>query len=412
MIGLILMLITNFSIQSSSLKTIDQSSMTMCNGNNFYVGGNGPGNYTKIQDALDDTNDGDTVFVYNGIYNEKLWIYNKINLIGEDSNTTIIDGKNFSNYKGQVNILSDWVNFSGFTIQRVQDTGIALDLVNVSNVNVSHNILKGAWWCWVVTITISSDITLYKNIICNSKSNYGLKLDLSDRIHIFKNKFTRNLRAIKSYRVNQSDIRNNYFINNTEGLSLSRFHNGTIFGNIIENNRGRGISLEKSNNNIISGNIIRENDGTGIAIKYNSRDNIVTKNIVENNINGIVITNTFNSEVTLNNIMGNNEAGISIRSPNSIITNNNLMNNHPNANFRFFGEYTIGRLPIRGFFQGLKDSFSITISNNFWNHSRTNPVLIKGKIISEGYPSWVEDVEYKWWKFDWNPASNPHIIII
>ena len=33
----------------------------------FYVGGNGPGNYTRIQDAIDDANNGDTVFVYEGI---------------------------------------------------------------------------------------------------------------------------------------------------------------------------------------------------------------------------------------------------------------------------------------------------------------------------------------------------------
>ena len=33
-------------------------------GNTLYVGGNGSNNYTKIQDAIDDASDGDTVFVY------------------------------------------------------------------------------------------------------------------------------------------------------------------------------------------------------------------------------------------------------------------------------------------------------------------------------------------------------------
>ena len=30
----------------------------------FYVGGNGPNNYTKIQEAINDSLDGDTIYVY------------------------------------------------------------------------------------------------------------------------------------------------------------------------------------------------------------------------------------------------------------------------------------------------------------------------------------------------------------
>jgi len=61
-------------------------------GTTFYVGGNGPGTYTKIQEAIDDASSGDTVFVYNGTYYEHLNINKTIDLIGEDKNTTIIDG--------------------------------------------------------------------------------------------------------------------------------------------------------------------------------------------------------------------------------------------------------------------------------------------------------------------------------
>ena len=61
-------------------------------GNTLYVGGSGPNNYTKIQDAVDNASDGDTVYVFNGTYYENVFIGRSINLIGENKDTTIIDG--------------------------------------------------------------------------------------------------------------------------------------------------------------------------------------------------------------------------------------------------------------------------------------------------------------------------------
>ncbi|GAH12836.1 unnamed protein product, partial [marine sediment metagenome] len=60
----------------------------------LYVGGSGAGNYTKIQDAIDDANDGDTVFVFDDSspYYENVMVDKSISLIGENKETTIIDG--------------------------------------------------------------------------------------------------------------------------------------------------------------------------------------------------------------------------------------------------------------------------------------------------------------------------------
>ena len=62
----------------------------------LYVGGSGPGNYSSIQSAIDAASDGDTVFVYSGTYSEPITIEKKLNLIGEEKTTTIIDGGFFS----------------------------------------------------------------------------------------------------------------------------------------------------------------------------------------------------------------------------------------------------------------------------------------------------------------------------
>ena len=48
-----------------------------------YVGGTGPGNYSKIQSGINVANPGDTVFVYNGTYYEHPVIEEAIYLIGE-----------------------------------------------------------------------------------------------------------------------------------------------------------------------------------------------------------------------------------------------------------------------------------------------------------------------------------------
>ena len=63
-----LMLITIGSV--SAINTT--STQTQSRGDTLYVGGSGPGNYTRIQDAIDNATDDDTVFVYSGCYTENI----------------------------------------------------------------------------------------------------------------------------------------------------------------------------------------------------------------------------------------------------------------------------------------------------------------------------------------------------
>ena len=90
-IGIILLFI-GMSISSSTGFNAVEQSITPLNGKTLYVGGSGPGNYTYIQLAINDASNGDTVFVYNGMYYENVIVDKSINLIGEDRNTTVIDG--------------------------------------------------------------------------------------------------------------------------------------------------------------------------------------------------------------------------------------------------------------------------------------------------------------------------------
>ena len=114
-LNVILCLIFMCSIITNETKNLTDVQAQTTVGNTLYVGGSGPGNYTSIQDAINDANDGDTVFVYNGLYFEHIVIFKTIDLIGENRNTTIIDGGESGTV---IRVSVDWVNITGFTVRK------------------------------------------------------------------------------------------------------------------------------------------------------------------------------------------------------------------------------------------------------------------------------------------------------
>jgi len=103
----------------------------------LYVGGSGPGNYSKIQDAINNASTGDTIFVYNGTYYENLNIDKTINLTGEERDITIIDGGGIGDV---VYLTSDNNIVSNFTIINGQ---IGIHLYGCENAHVDNCHLSG-----------------------------------------------------------------------------------------------------------------------------------------------------------------------------------------------------------------------------------------------------------------------------
>jgi parallel beta-helix repeat protein len=220
-------IIEEYGLQDNKTPFIDFNPSS----NTLYVGGNGSGNYTNIQDAIDDASDGDTVFVYDDLspYNENLVVDKSISLIGEDGNTTIIDGNNLGNV---VYISADGVNISKFTIQNCgsDETNAGIRIYSVHNVINDNNI--------------------------NSNNMDGIYLYFSSENIISNN-------SIRS--------------NGDDAVALYESNNNTISNNIISFNDGNGIIIYyPSNNNYIFGNTIRSNNADGVHI--NSSDNYVYHN--------------------------------------------------------------------------------------------------------------------------------------
>ena len=90
--AVVLLFIGMAIIPSTDTTDVKKSTMPTLNGNTLYVGGSGPGNYTKIQDAIDNASDGDLIYIYSGTYYESLSLRKSLTLQGQDANTTIIDG--------------------------------------------------------------------------------------------------------------------------------------------------------------------------------------------------------------------------------------------------------------------------------------------------------------------------------
>jgi parallel beta-helix repeat protein len=128
-------------------------------GNTLYVGGSGPGNYSTIQGAINDANPGDTVFVYDDSspYHENILIDKSINLIGEEKNTTIIDG----GYElSVIEITADKITISGFNIRRA-DFGID----GSTNYSTIYNTIIDCWQGGIFLLTSSKNVISDNQII-------------------------------------------------------------------------------------------------------------------------------------------------------------------------------------------------------------------------------------------------------
>ena len=289
-------------------------------GTTLYVGGNGPNNYTRIQDAIDNASSGDTVFVYNGTYHENIIVYKSINLLGEDKNNTIIDG---GRDDAIVDVSADWVNISGFTIQNSSSgwykAGIFLSSSSNYNTIKGNTLINNYYGIW---IHISSNNTLINNTFSNNNGDYGVYLDCSNNNTLITN--TANNNAGGGFRLTLSN--GNTLISNTArkhnssfGIYIHSSNNNILTDNILANNNC-GIELDESSNNNILTNNTAMNNNYGISVYYSS-DNILTGNIATNNDRGIYLFNSRNTNLT-RNIANNNIGSVRLQFMGIILTGN------------------------------------------------------------------------------------------
>lgn len=264
-----LLVVTFFPV--SGIIINDKIPLTLTNSKTLYVGGTGLGNYSSIQNAINDASEGDTVFVFNDSspYYENITINKGIFLIGENRKTTIIDGLKLT--FNIIKILADGVTISGFTIQNCDNSdygGVGITIIRGDNISINNNIISTS----DKPYGVSHGIRSYYRELGNKYIN------VSDNI------FTNNDWAIHFIHTPFASIQNNIFYNNKAAIHCNGYTN--IQNNLIDECKYIGISID-GESNIISKNTISNQKTTGLRVVAGivlsgSNNHVINNNLINN----------------------------------------------------------------------------------------------------------------------------------
>jgi subtilisin family serine protease len=135
--------------------------------------------YFFIQDGIDNAGKNDEVFVCNGSYSGDVFLYKKIDLIGEDNDATVIDG-NKTEKDGIVVLQSD-IKITGFLLKNCH-SGISLTFdipsFGASNTRIFGNNIKNCIIGIEITLPCVNNVIYHNNFIDNTGNamdgTYGL----------------------------------------------------------------------------------------------------------------------------------------------------------------------------------------------------------------------------------------------
>ena len=354
----------------------------------IYVDDDGGVDFENIQDAINNSNNGDTIFVYNGTYYENLVVNRSVKIVGENKTNTIIDGMKKTD---TLNIQSSNVSITGFTIinssYNFNDWYKAGIRVTGSNGIIHGNIIKdnmvGIFGKAVTNITIY-DNEFFKDSIVFSLYDVGKReVPYDDKYYIhqiYDN--TVNSKKIYYY-LNQNDL----VVPNDGGQIIAVNCNNISVCNLNLSNIDYSCIFVNCSNCLIEKSEITNSDGLLWLIR--SKNNIIQNNEISNNFEGIVLdTKSTANIVQFNNIINNLYCGIIIEDSSNfnLIYKNNFIGNFPNSKF-----------PLQASFL---DCFKNIWRGNYWNRPRFLPQIIIGNIIND----------INWINFDWRAALKPYDI--
>lgn len=202
-----------------------------------------------------------------GTYYEYIVVNKSLFLIGEDRETTIIDGAGRGTV---VYVTSNNTTIMGFSIRsggsKSLDSGVYLD--NSINVTIYHNHIKANKHCGIYLWDSSNNTIVGNNLTTEYDSIYLLGCSNNT---IVRNDVTSKFHSIY--------------------LSVSSYNK--MVGNNIAENKGCGVYLDFSSNNTIAGNNIT-NNSVGIYIYNSSYNKIYHNNFIDNHVKQVDSNDSLN----------------------------------------------------------------------------------------------------------------------
>ena len=242
----------------------------------LYVDDDGDADFTRIQDAVDYARDGDTVFVYNGSYDDYFpenlactRIDKNIKLVGENKQNTILIGDGFQRV---ILINAANVSVSGFTIRHGKEKkgndwilGIDIHYYRADHINIFDNIITNSSY-GIRTHQSSANIYIHDNLIAGNYRGIECQFDKKP-IHIYNNTIMNNEYGLFTYD-SQIDLTSNMFTNNK--IAISDVHsssNYVIFQNMISENE-IGIRLDTSITTVKHNNLVNNEKQVDVSMNF------------------------------------------------------------------------------------------------------------------------------------------------
>ena len=260
--------------------------------------------YSSIQEALNNAEEGDTIYIFGGLYQEDLEINKKVKLWGSiNDEETIIDTRSDRRYLIEITV-----------------DEVTIEDITFSDEDSSMDSPIGA------LIAIKSDNNRIVGNKFNNTCGYGIYIDPSSSDNLVSNNIInytkRGIYIDSSY---TNDIADNQIHNSTEyGIYMkSSGGNNRLYANTIYN-CPRGISVEFSDNANITYNEVVGSEDYAIHVSR-CNDGFLTSNLLKNcEGDGIYLSSEdFHIE---NNTITNNVRGITLAGSGNVIKNNTFQN--------------------------------------------------------------------------------------
>ncbi|MEM3702951.1 MAG: NosD domain-containing protein, partial [Candidatus Bathyarchaeia archaeon] len=268
-----------------------------------------PDDYSTIQEAINNATDGDRVYVRAGVYNERVNVNKSIQLVGEDKETTVIDGGESGNV---MRVSAHNITITNFTIRNAgkiwSGTGYPPSCIsgnNVNHVEIKDNILKNAAVC--VWFYSSFFIGINNNVIYNG-TVAGIIAYASSQVMVSKN-----------------------FVDSC-GLMGIHLDGNCVNCNITENtimNTLEGVEIEKSGNNIIARNQLVHNNVSIVLNQCNGLNTLNGNNMTSEWYNLIVWgtgTNAYLHDINATNIANGKKIYYFVNSSDLLVNSSSFPN--------------------------------------------------------------------------------------